>query len=310
MFFYLEKTDKYIRSLKNMENQSLVKIDSRKTGFVAIIANIWAIKSIFDDVVVNGPMSYICTLKLSQDPLEHFFGLIRARYGANNNPTPYQFRSTFRKILMGVTDKIVTNSNVTLQDNAEMVGIIPDVTNKVDYIFEAYDLFDLDLDKFKDQEISGFKENVINYVSGFIVKKIKCKTDCYNCIKSLESGQKAGLTSLREIDQTNSKLVYASEFVVKVVKLAEQIVIGELEKNWLQKKYFFDFINIKICNAFVSLFGNIFKLMDNHSYDLMKKIVSCYVSIRFKSHAKLTNETIKKKRLRQKLTKLIIQNHQ
>ena len=66
--------------------------------------------------------------------------LQRQRYGANNNPTPYQFKSTFRKILLGVTDKIVTNSNVSIDENLELITIIPDVQNKMDYVYEKYDL--------------------------------------------------------------------------------------------------------------------------------------------------------------------------
>ena len=104
--------------------------------------------------------------------------------------------------------------------------------------------------------------------------------------------------------------LYPSEFVVKIVKFAENVLNCELKKeNWL-KKFFFDFCNIKICNGFVSLYGNIFKSMDNHSYELMKIIVSCFLSIRFKSHARLINERIKKQNLRSKLMKIVLQNHQ
>ena len=44
-------------------------------------------------------------------------------------------------------DKIVTNGNVTLQDNSEMVCIIPNVEDKIVYIYEKYDFDDLDLGK-------------------------------------------------------------------------------------------------------------------------------------------------------------------
>ena len=136
----LDKTYNYVSTLKTFDNISLPISDSRKTGFVGLLANIRAIQCIFNDIVIFGPMFFICTIKLSQDPLEHFFGLIRARYGANNNPTPYQFMKTFRKILLGVTDKIVTNSNVNLEENLELISVIPHVENKIDYVFEKFDL--------------------------------------------------------------------------------------------------------------------------------------------------------------------------
>ena len=66
--------------------------------------------------------------------------------------------------------------------------------------------------------------------------------------------------------------IYPSDFVVKVVKFSENVQNCELkEENWL--KNFFSTINVKICNGFVSLYGNIFKSMDNHSYELIKVIV-------------------------------------
>ena len=106
------------------------------------------------------------------------------------------------------------------------------------------------------------------------------------------------------------RLIYPSDFVVNVVKFAENVLSCELkEENWL-KKIFFDYCNIKICTGFVSFYGDIFKSMDNHSYELMKVIVTCYLSIRFKSHARLINERIKKQNLRSKLMKIVLQNHQ
>ena len=146
-------------------------------------------------------------------------------------------------------------------------------------------------------------------MSGFIVKKILSKNNCNVCKKYLSRDKNDCLISLREMDDT-TRLFYPSEFVIKILKVAENILIVELEKNWLQKRYFFDFVQIKVCNAIVSLYGNLFKTMDNHAYENVKIIVTCYVTIRFKSHAKLKNERIKKKRLRTRLNKLIIQNHQ
>ena len=136
----LIKTYAYVSNLTTINNVSLIKDDSRKTGFVGILCNIRAVELIFNDIVTFGPMNFICTLKMSQDPLEHFFGWFRARYGANNNPTPYQFKKTFRKILFGVTHKIVTNSNVYVDENLELISVIPSVQNKIEFIYDKYDL--------------------------------------------------------------------------------------------------------------------------------------------------------------------------
>ena len=123
-----------------------------------------------------------------------------------------------------------------------------------------------------------------------------------NCINVSKSEKHPGLIECRDI---SDKMTYPSEFVKKLVHVCEIVLSQELEKNWMGKKYFFDHVNLKICNSFVSIHSCLIKLLDNHGLDLMKKIISCYSSIRFKSH-----ELLKKKRLRAKLSKLILFNHQ
>ena len=91
----IKHTEEYIRGLQTIDGLNIVKNSPRKVGFIGILSNILAIKQIYVNVIENGPMSYLCTYKLSQDPLEHFFAFIRVRYGSNNNPTPFQFKSTY-----------------------------------------------------------------------------------------------------------------------------------------------------------------------------------------------------------------------
>ena len=162
---------------------------------------------------------------------------------------------------------------------------------------------------FEEDENQGFKDNILEYICGFVVKKIKEKTNCESCMKSLFGERKDGLISVRQMDE-KSRLIYPSNFVVKIVKFAENVLKLELKKDDWLRKYYFDHCNIKICNGFVSFYGDIFKEMDNHSYELMKTIVCCYLSIRFKSHARYMNEQQKKQNLRSKLMKIVLQNHQ
>ena len=75
------------------------------------------------------------------------------------------------------------------------------------------------------------------------------------CVDSLFGKHKPGLSSIRQMDD-KSRLIYPSVFVVKIVKFAEKIINVELQKDkWLQK-YYFDKCNLKICNNFVSLYGD------------------------------------------------------
>ena len=125
---YFEEVKEYLLGLTNLETgPHLVQNDSKRTGFLGIYCNIIAFTRIFDDLVAHGPLYYIMTYKMSQDQLEHYFGLVHARFGPNNNPTPLQFRSIYRRLLLGVTNTIVKDSNVLLQDNSELVAVIPSV---------------------------------------------------------------------------------------------------------------------------------------------------------------------------------------
>ena len=137
--------------------------------------------------------------------------------------------------------------------------------------------------------------------------RITSQLTCMKCINVLKSDKHPGLIECRDI---SNKMSYPSEFVKKLIHVCEIVLSQELEKNWMGKKYFFDHVNLKFCNSFISLHSCMIKLLDNHGLDLMKKFISCYCSIRFKSHTREQNDLLKKKRLRAKLSKLILFNHQ
>ena len=300
-----DKTQKYLLGLSTVSGYNLVTEDSRKTGFAGVYYNIEALRCLYSDLVEKGPMDYLCTYKFSQDPLKHFFGLVRAKFGTNNNPTPYQFKSMYRRILLGVTHKLVENSNVTLQDSTEMIAIIPSAENKVKFIYDHYDFDDIDMKSVPN--LSRFKEDVVNYIGGYVVKRISSKLSCLMCINSLKSDIENGIIKSRDI---GSNMFYPSRFVEKALHVAETILSSELSNNVFFKPYFFDCVNMQICNTFVSFYCDYLKKMDNHCYDLLKKIVSCYCAIRFKSHAREQNDILKKNRLRSKLSKIILFNNQ
>ena len=305
---FLDMIEEYLLGLENLEGVSMVQKDGRKTGFLGIICNIHAVQNIFHTHVQNGDLEYICTYKLSQDHLEHFFGLIRARFGAHNNPTPYQFKKTFRRILLGVTDSIVENANVILQDNTEIVGLIPSVQGKMDYMSKFYDLEDIEVEKIRNLSQSDYTKNVVNYISGFVIKKIIPKISCNECIELLKSEPYDGLTRHRDFE---NYMYYPSNFVTRVTSLCEKVLQPELDsKNWLSKKYYFDYMLVKVTNAYVCLHGNELVNMHGHSFEMIKRIISMYTCIRLKHFAREENRRLKKNKLRAKLSKIVLFNGQ
>ena len=80
-----ERTKNFISGLQSLNGKNIVKYNSRKAGFLGIICNNKVVKEIFNETVVNGFLSYL--LPYHKITWNIFFGLIRARFGANNNPT-------------------------------------------------------------------------------------------------------------------------------------------------------------------------------------------------------------------------------
>ena len=48
---------------------------------------------------------FLLTFKMSQDPLENFFGSIRMSCGFGNNPTSIQFKAAFQNLLSNTVNK-------------------------------------------------------------------------------------------------------------------------------------------------------------------------------------------------------------
>ncbi|GLV42967.1 hypothetical protein CBL_20521, partial [Carabus blaptoides fortunei] len=86
-----EQTSKFIRLMNNLFDILDTK-NAIQYGFKAPLN-----KNNFEE---EQSLATIPSYRLSQDHLEVLFGVIRRHGGSCNNPTPYQFRSAYRKILV------------------------------------------------------------------------------------------------------------------------------------------------------------------------------------------------------------------
>jgi hypothetical protein len=101
---FLQKAGRYIKSLSDSNGIKLLA-GRRKTGFLGFLSNISAYQNMFEQLVEGGHLKYLLTYKTSQDHLELFFGAIRSRHGCNDNPTPDQFSSAYKRLLLHGTSK-------------------------------------------------------------------------------------------------------------------------------------------------------------------------------------------------------------
>lgn len=67
-----------------------------------IITNNQALKMLFKYLEEKYNVSYLITSKLNQDVLERFFGIIRAKGGLHDHPSPIEFKYRLRSFLLGI----------------------------------------------------------------------------------------------------------------------------------------------------------------------------------------------------------------
>ena len=92
--------------------------------------------------------------------------------------------------------------------------------------------------------------------------------------------------------------------------LSENIIREELKHNHLSKMFSFDKIVLKVLSDFVNLHSSTFSKLDAHGYEVSKDLISSFLCIRLKYHAKLENRQFRKNYLRSKLNRLtIVQNN-
>ena len=196
-----KKTENFIKSLhmfdptcepqtkKKKPLKKLVVEGPRKRGFLGFLVNMDSFKAMFETYVEKKEiLEYICGHKCSQDHLERTFGTIRSSLGSNNNPTVTQFKSAMCKILLGASH-IAVAENTQAQD--ETTISVPTSTGAAVNLFS--DLFDLEeeasateiyLNSLQcniERRDFEYRDAVLNYIAGFIMRKMKAKEKCVDC---------------------------------------------------------------------------------------------------------------------------------
>ncbi|XP_051804684.1 uncharacterized protein LOC127534177 [Acanthochromis polyacanthus] len=200
-------------------------------------------------VLLEG-QQYVLTYRFSQDHLELLFNAIRASGGWNNNPNASQFKYIFRKLMArcGVV-KTSSKGNVTAQDDTESIPALP-VSSPVQsyHIDTSTSLSAVDMCSAEGEDLpspfadipalvhdhsylpkhfDGLVDNILMYISGFVVRRTLKKLSCDVCRASLvtdaESARKDQSYHLLTL-KNNGGLIIPSEGTVKVIRAAEWVV--------------------------------------------------------------------------------------
>ena len=187
---------KFIEEMLQFISQIRVKDKNGKD----VTSQLWCLKALKQ--TLNGIMEiwkhlheelsfqFLLTRRLNQDPLENFFGQIRAQGGNCDNPTPIQFSRAFRKLFVNNFLSAIPTGNcaedpdvflVKLEDRAATQNTAESEVNQPSTVQLASDT---DY-KCHDIEKNLLAINATTYVSGYLLKKCLTKHNCEVCHQTL-----------------------------------------------------------------------------------------------------------------------------
>jgi len=116
---------------------------------------------------------------------------------------------------------ISENANCSVLDNTKILHVTSSKKKKVENfqdilcVEEEYNINDDDDQHNEIEEINVYKEDVIEHISGFVIKQLKRTVYCPTCCNALEDTTK----NRTLIDIKNRRLIKPSIDVIKICKL-------------------------------------------------------------------------------------------
>ena len=340
---FLDEAFSYISGLRDT-NGLLMTQSRRKTAFVGFLASIQSVKALFVTLVdgASAPLKYLLTYKFSQDHIELFFAAVRSSFGSNNNPTVRQFIAAYKRLLVrneiqGVGGNAIaidkTNILFVTCNYVSIKSVHTDISDlslirRYDMIERMPSKIDHDYcDLANSFTLSTYKEYVVAYIAGYVVRMARRELSCSNCLKSL-------CTESSTITVTNPKLLFVefrdkgglvkpSSSVILVCEASEKCLQRILNCNngKLPKNVGTNFVS-NICVAVLGEVGqkSIFEQLTEHMFDstpecnhifnVIKVITHCYIKVRMHALARTFTENETGIKIRKKLSKLILFKHQ
>ena len=166
---------------------------------------------------------------MSQDHLELFFSAVRASGCWNNNPTCRQFTMAYKQLLMRHNIEGGCR-NCSPQDDTEQLSPAADVAIAPRYDLELREPVANDHDYCDVPNsivLSDYKEAVISYVAGFVVKMVEKKIHCMKCLAALKT-TKENIPDLFVAWKTNGGLKLPSLGLIKICKETEKCIMQML----------------------------------------------------------------------------------
>eukprot|EP00795_Rhopilema_esculentum_P009936 gene9936-18544_t len=340
----VRKVCEYLLSLKASDSQLLAE-NRRKSFILGFVSAAKSIIAIAEDLLTreSNQLKYLLTYKFSQDHIELLFSCIRSRGGFNNNPNALQFKTALRQILLRNSIMASNKANVICFEDQAHGSIfslkaskrrtpISDILEQPSSEEDAEDNDGILLLLFDGIEFTSFLENILYYISGFIVRKIANKIDCEQCAEALAfptSSMDHPYVNLPfsfamlVVRKNRGGLVQASYGAFKVVEHCEKAfklnVLEGGNKAITSKPHLVRKMIVQVLA--VCDWGNIFPNIKDHRFEvdtafeddhvtqLVKRISTKYLTVRLQTYAKrYTRQVINKNipSIRHKMSKLVL----
>lgn len=216
---YAEEYKSYIRGLRCNEKE--ITQYGRRCGFVGFLIcleNIFPLHELLKD---NYGMDYVLTHKLLQDHIENFFSAIRMRGGFNNNPSAFQFKCAYRRLLIHHQIRSADAANCLADDLP-----ILNVSSSSSHIAEDEPVYEVSEELFNfdcmDYVPSSFVRDVAEYIAGYAIFKIEQNfAVCTECVNQLQDPENKCI--MIEI-KNEGPLKTPAEFVVELCLTLERYI--------------------------------------------------------------------------------------
>jgi hypothetical protein len=151
--------------------------------------------------------------------------------------------------------------------------------------------------------LTDFKQSVVEYIGGFVVRRAKSMVKCAECSSSLLLDKSDRVTNLINTKDQGG-LIQPSDSVIKVCSVAEQC-IQHVEKTKGIPRTSGNIVNA-LCSTVFKVVGESypwcfkeldthtldFSVLNNHKHELIKTIAICYIKLRLHHMAKRHSQNI------------------
>lgn len=253
----------------------------------------------------DAPFAYILTSRFGQDPLEHFFGLLRHAAGCDDHPTATMFVQLYRllsvySLLRLPRRRINSYSNqqlchanlrinpVKVTKRQAAVSMATEcIDSLVAFVSDENPVDAVDVPPLATLSVTT-KDNIVFYVAGFVIKHCLKVLHCSSCISAV-SGDRCQLPQSTLINiKLRGSLHWPSEALFLALREAEEYISSHLADG-LDPEAFTELLGLVI-PVFLPLRS---KLCSPHASSVCAEIATYYIVTRLHWHVKEVSQIVK-----------------